>query len=128
MAHINDIYTAYPVSIIPFVKNGIHMTPHPTLPAIELSVEHSQELIAEILNKSSAVEFVESSLQGLAQKNDGTKLLSAFGSPSEFFQRLYPLEFPIEYVTETLKYWANIEAGQAGNLEVMFDFGDARKQ
>jgi hypothetical protein len=104
------------------------MTPHPTLEAIELSVEHSKELIAEILHKPIAVEFIESSLQALAQKNDGTKLLSAFGSPNEFLQKLSPLDFPIEYVTETLKDWADSDAGKDGSLEVMFDFGDTRQR
>ena len=45
MATMNDVSSDYPVSIIPFIQNGAHMTPHPALAAHELSLENSKKLM-----------------------------------------------------------------------------------
>tara|TARA_B100002003_G_C14105441_1_gene531714 strand:+ start:491 stop:862 length:372 start_codon:yes stop_codon:yes gene_type:complete len=84
MAKISDIRLDMPVEIYPCRTEGVMTVPLDTQVYV-LSPDQASKFISE-LKDLDKLSLVEETLQGLAERNDGTKLKTAFPSVDDFIE------------------------------------------
>tara|TARA_E500000331_G_C17105505_1_gene647213 strand:+ start:280 stop:639 length:360 start_codon:yes stop_codon:yes gene_type:complete len=84
MAKISDIRLDMPVEIYPCSTEGVMTVPLDTQ-AYVLSPDQASKFISE-LKDLDKLSLVEETLQGLAERNDGTKLKTAFPGVDDFIE------------------------------------------
>jgi len=115
MATVNDVKLDKPVEIYPSKTVGVTSTPLEVKPFI-LMPEQTVRFINE-LHSLNALSLIEETLQGLAQRTDGTLLKTAFPTLAEFQNTIEKMSsLPKELLTK-LSEWSDM-----GATEINLDF------
>lgn len=116
MARIEDTNLDLPVEFTPYQKNGSFSTYIKNVDSYFMKPEDTKKFISE-LNEKGFLELIEESLQSLAQRSDGTQLLTAMPSLSEVKAVFSELQnIPIELLS-LLTEW---EALGCNELDISF--------
>ena len=116
MARIEDTNLDLPVEFMPYQKNGSFSTYIKNVESYFMQPDDTKNFISELKEKGF-LELIEESLQSLAQRSDGTQLLTAMPSLSEVKAVFSELQsIPIELLS-LLTEW---EALGCNELDISF--------
>ena len=118
MATIKDVRMDRPIEFVPYIVEGIHGRPIDTT-SLVLSVAESCLLI-DSLTDAGQLSVVEESLQGLCERNDGTKLKTALPTLEELSLALTKIDSTPLALSNSLFEWEKL-----GCNEVLIHFEEA---